>query len=61
MARYRSWDYVADIIDKDYGGYVDYEEKFYICIECGEPIYECDYGRIDDGMLCPVCEFTEED
>lgn len=56
-----SWYYVAQyIIEPVYGGYVDWEEEFFECPECGEPIYKCDYPYIDIGMICPVCEFMDE-
>ena len=48
------------IIEPVYGGYVDWEEEFFECPECGEPIYKCDYPYIDIGMICPVCEFMDE-
>ncbi len=51
-----SWQYVATFVEKDYGSYVDWDEEFFICPECGEPIYKCDYPYIDSGMICPVCE-----
>ena len=56
-----SWYYVAQyIIEPVYGGYVDWEEEFFECPECGEPIYKCDYPYIDIDMICPVCEFMDE-
>ena len=47
--------------EEDYGSQVDYEEGFFVCSECGEPIYECDWSeselRNEDGEhICPVCE-----
>ena len=56
-----SWQDVANFIEKDYGGYVDWDEEFFLCPECGEPIYECDYPCIDMGMICPVCEIMVEE
>lgn len=43
---------------------IDWEERFFVCPECGEPIYEDDWresdytlGRTFDGnYYCPVCE-----
>ena len=52
-----SWYYVAQyIIELVYNGYVDLDEEFFYCPECGEPIYKCDYPYIELGMICPVCE-----
>lgn len=57
-----SWYYVAQhIVEQDYGGYVDWEEEFFECPECGERIYRCDYPYIDLGMICPVCESMIEE
>ena len=56
-----SWDYVARYIEKNYDTLVDWEEEFFICPECGEPIYKCDYPYIDLGMICPVCEVEIEE
>ena len=56
-----SWYYVAQyIIEKD-GGYVDWAEEFFVCPECNELIYKCDYPYIDLGMICPVCEIKIEE
>ena len=51
-----SWDYVAKQVEEIYGTYVDWDEVFYICPECDEPVYKCDYPYIDLGMVCPICE-----
>lgn len=58
------WLNAAKVVENDYGTQVDYEERFFICPECGEPIYEEDYNDIDDyyyeggdgSCHCPVCE-----
>lgn len=49
------WSLMADYVFEVYGSYVDWDERFFLCPFCGEPIYEQDYG----GKLtefCPVCE-----
>jgi hypothetical protein len=56
-----SWEYVASFVEKDYGGYVNWDEEFFNCPECGEPIYKCDYPYISLGMICPVCEAMIEE
>lgn len=33
----------------------DLEDRFFICPECGEPIYEEDWEGYDLSM-CPICE-----
>lgn len=55
------WEINANWVEKIYGGFVDWEERFYNCPECGEPIYECDWIGSELGeFMCPVCEFTNE-
>lgn len=56
------WETNAKFVEKVYGGYVDWEERFYNCPECGEPIYECDWNdRELTEFICPICEFTDEE
>lgn len=56
------WEENADLVEKVYGGFVDYEERFYTCPNCDEPIYECDWLDIFlKHSICPVCEWGEED
>lgn len=51
------WEKNAKEVEKVYGEFVDWEEKFYICPECGEPVYECDWDESDlSRFLCPICE-----
>ena len=57
----KAWYDIARECSEDYGSQVDYEEGFFVCPECGEPIYECDWSeselRNEDGeYICPVCE-----
>lgn len=56
-----NWDYIANLVEVNYGGQVDWEERFFVCPNCGEPIYECDWADSDfldgnDNYICPVCE-----
>ena len=37
------WEDNAKYVEKVYGAYVDWEERFYTCPVCGEPVYECDW------------------
>ena len=56
------WEINADIVSDIYGGYVDWDERFYNCPECGEPIYECDWSTCELlEFYCPVCGFEGED
>lgn len=57
-----TWEERAKIAEKYYGVFVDWEERFYLCPECGEPVYECDWSEeILGDFVCPICEFNEED
>lgn len=54
------WEKIAKKIEKVYGSIVDWDERFFICPECDEPIYEVDYPYIELTMandaICPVCK-----
>ena len=50
-----SWEEAARYCEDVFGTYVDLEERFFICPECDEPIYEEDYEGHDFSM-CPICE-----
>lgn len=56
------WECNANDVAYVYGSFVDWDERFYICPECGEPIYECDWNenKLRD-VYCPICELKEED
>ena len=51
----------AEMIEDDFGMQYDREENFYICPECGDPIYFCDLLNNPDHnwftFECPVCGF----
>lgn len=54
------WEENARAVEKDYGEYVDWEERFYICPRCGEPVYECDWlNEVLSEYICPICEDEE--
>lgn len=51
------WEKNAKEIEEVYGEFVDWDEKFYICPECDEPVYKCDWDESDlSRFLCPICE-----
>lgn len=54
------WEDMALIVEEVYGVHVDWEERFFICPECGEPIYECDWLG-NDLESCPICNFEFEE
>lgn len=37
------WEEIAEKVAEDFGVMVDYEDRFFVCPECGEPIYEDDW------------------
>lgn len=51
-----TWKVVAKYVKETYGSHVDWMEGFFICPECGEPIYAEDWGD-EELEICPVCEF----
>ena len=57
-----AWENNAHKVKNDYGGFVDWEERFYNCPFCGEPVYDDDWA--DDELeiyLCPICEDIDAD
>lgn len=59
------WEKNAKEVEEVYGEFVGWEEKFYICPKCGEPVYKCDWDESDlSRFLCPICEdgyFNEDE
>jgi predicted RNA-binding Zn-ribbon protein involved in translation (DUF1610 family) len=52
------WEKNAKYVERVYGTYVDWEERFYECPECGEPVYECDWSDEElKDFICPICWF----
>ena len=45
------WEINAKAVEEVYGGFVDWDERFYNCPECGEPIYECDWTAEELGEI----------
>lgn len=60
MAGLLTWESMAKAVEEVYGVYVDWDEKFFICPECDEPIYAEDYNHfivdMNGDYHCPVCE-----
>lgn len=50
-----NWETAMTYCAETFGVQADLEERFFICPECGEPIYEEDWEGYDLSM-CPVCE-----
>ena len=52
------WEKFAKCCQEVYGVFIDWEERFFICPECAEPIYEEDWSTdelMELGGCCPVC------
>ena len=52
-----SWSYAATVCERDYGAYVDWEEGFFNCPECGEALLLEDWGY-HCWEICPICGFN---
>lgn len=54
-----NWKDAAEICEVDYGCYVNWKERYFICPECGEPVYADDYdGFYPTWDMCPICDFN---
>lgn len=57
-----NWMKNAHKVEDEFGGFVDWDEEYYICPECGEPVYADDWtGEELADVICPICEFSDED
>ena len=52
----KAWYDMARKCEEDYGSQVDYEEGFFVCPECGEPLLAEDWPE-HNWNTCPICEF----
>lgn len=58
MERYDSWVDNAFWLDGENISFVNWEEEFYLCPECGEPIYRHDWTKAElRNFVCPICEW----
>ena len=49
------WDELATLVEENgYDVEVNWDEGFFICPHCGDPIFEDDYPEIE-GYICPIC------
>lgn len=56
------WEENAKKVKDVYGGYVDWDERVYICPYCQEPISEDDWTNEElSNFLCPICEDIDEE
>lgn len=57
MAKITNWEKAAKFCEETFGTFVDWEERFFICPECQEPLLEEDWDE-HDFTTCPVCEIA---
>lgn len=50
------WEEAAKYCEETYGIFVDWDERFFECPECGEPLYFEDWPS-EEFVTCPICEF----
>lgn len=54
----KRWKDAAKYCRREHGVYVDEGEGFFICPDCGEPIYDDDWVGYTNWDECPVCAFN---
>lgn len=58
----QNWMSNATWVQDECGGFVNWEEEFYICPECGEPVYADDWSETEFAQeLCPICGAVAEE
>ena len=58
--KFMSWEAAAKFCEDTFGVYVDWEERFFHCPECDEPLLYEDWKE-HNWDICPICGciFTE--
>lgn len=52
------WGYVANYIEDSYGEeYLNWDEHYFICPNCGTRIYQSDWQNHNDWEVCSNCNF----
>lgn len=55
-----NWESQAVLAESIFGVYVDWNERFYICPECGEPVYDNDWTEEElSSVFCPICGYLD--
>ena len=54
----KRWKDAAKYCRREYGVQVDNGEEFFICPDCGEPIYREDWEDYENWDEWPICEFN---
>lgn len=56
-----TWEDAATYCEEIFGSFVCWEGEYFLCPECGEAIYKCDWAKMDNTFeKCPICEFLFE-
>jgi hypothetical protein len=50
----------AEFVEREFGAYVDWDERFFHCPECDDVVYECDW-ELHCWSMCPICEVPWEE
>ena len=55
-----NWLQIAHLIEVNYDSLIDWNDKFFYCPKCHEPVYEDEWASFDliDGnnnFICPIC------
>ena len=54
-----NWELAARAAEKDCGAEVNYNEEYFVCPECDEPIFSDDWESEDfmaaGSIVCPIC------
>ena len=55
------WNWAAKVVEEEFGGYVNWDEEYFICPECGEPVYADDWDDSEFALatICPICQFDQ--
>ena len=56
------WNWAAKMVEEEFGGYVNWDEEYFICPECGEVVDSLDWDDDDFSYntICPICELRDE-
>ena len=53
-----TWHEAGTYCEEVYGMTMNTKEGYFVCPECGEPIYEEDWRKHDEWDVCPICGFN---
>lgn len=53
-----TWLEAGTYCEETYGMTLNTKEGYFVCPECGEPIYEEDWHEHDEWDICPICGFN---